>query len=144
MNSIEVCFVPVTYDLFHKDDSIVVIVDILRATSSICTAFHNGASKIIPVATIEEAKNYKEKGYIVAAERDGIKIDFADFGNSPFNFCKENVENKEIVYSTTNGTYCILKARNSYRVIIGSYLNISVLEKFLVEENRSVVLLCAE
>ena len=77
MNTIEVCFSPAIYDKFHKEDSIVIIVDILRATSSICAAFFNGAEKIIPVATLEEAKCYKEKGYIVAAERDGIKKDFA-------------------------------------------------------------------
>lgn len=143
MNTIEVCFTPAIYDRFHKDDSIVVIVDILRATSSICTAFFNGAKKIIPVATLEEAKMYKEKGFIVAAERDGIKKDFADFGNSPFNFTKENVEGKEIVYSTTNGTQCIFKAKNAYKVVVGSYLNLTVLEKFLCKEEKDIVILCA-
>ncbi len=85
-------------------DSIVVIIDILRASSAICTAFANGATSIIPVADITEAKDYKSKGYLVAAERDGFVLDFADFGNSPFNFTKEKVEGKTIVYSTTNGT----------------------------------------
>jgi len=143
MNTVEVCFTPAIYEKFHKDDSIVVIVDILRATSSICTAFYNGAKKIIPVGTLDEAKRYKEKGFIVAAERDGIKRDFADFGNSPFNFTKEIVEGKEIVYSTTNGTQCILKAKNAYKVVIGSYLNLTILENFLEKENKDVVILCA-
>ena len=79
----------------HKD-SIVVIIDILRASSAICTAFANGAAAIIPVAEVEEAKDYKSKGYLVAAERDGFVLDFADFGNSPFNFTREKVEGKQL------------------------------------------------
>ncbi|HEX2395910.1 MAG TPA: 2-phosphosulfolactate phosphatase, partial [Bacteroidales bacterium] len=69
--TVEVCFSPAIYPEFKKDNSIVVIVDILRATSAIVTAFMNGVNRIIPVATLEEAKEYKKKGFFVAAERDG-------------------------------------------------------------------------
>ena len=62
---------------------------------------------IIPVATVEEARAMKQQGYMVASERDGYVLDFADFGNSPFNFTPEIVGGKEIAYSTTNGTRCI-------------------------------------
>ena len=101
-------------NLKGMQDSIVVIIDILRATSAICTAFDNGASSIIPVADIPEARNYKDRGYLVAAERDGFVLDFADFGNSPFNFTREKVAGKTIVYSTTNGTG-IIKLASSAR-----------------------------
>ncbi|HOK98222.1 MAG TPA: 2-phosphosulfolactate phosphatase [Bacteroidales bacterium] len=140
---IEVCFSPAMYHRFHNDEAIVVIVDILRATSAICTAFMNGASQIIPVQTVEEAREYKQKGYLVAAERDGIKCDFADLGNSPFNFTKEVVHNKTLVYSTTNGTQAILMAENSYKIVVGAFLNISALTEFIVSHRRPVVIFCA-
>ena len=142
-NKIEVCFSPATYSAFDNKDAVVVIVDILRATSAIITAFMNGVEKIIPVATLEEAKEYKEKGFMVAAERDGIVRDFADFGNSPYNFTRDRVEGKEIVYSTTNGTNSIMMASTSYRVLIGAYLNISSLADYIVKTDRDLLILCA-
>ncbi len=142
-NKVEVCFSPAVYSAFENKDAIVVIVDILRATSAIITAFMNGADRIIPVATLEEAKAYKEKGYMVAAERDGIVRDFADFGNSPFNFTKDRVNGKEIVYSTTNGTNSIMMAKNSYRVIVGAYLNLSSIAQYIINEDHDLLILCA-
>jgi 2-phosphosulfolactate phosphatase len=141
--TVEVCFSPALYPKFRNDEAIVVIVDILRATSAIITAFMNGANKIIPVATLEEAQAYKEKGFLVAAERDGLVRDFADFGNSPYNFKREIIEGKDIVYSTTNGTDCIMLARHSYRVLIGAYLNLDALVNYIIKENRDLIVLCA-
>lgn len=141
--SVEVCFMPAIYSSYENPDAIVVVVDILRATSAICTAFMNGASRIIPVGTLDEAKAYKGKGYLVAAERDGIVRDFADFGNSPYNFTVDRVKDQEIVYSTTNGTHSIQIASNSHEVLIGSYLNISSLANYLIEKERDVIILCA-
>lgn len=140
---VEVCFTPAVYHTFHNDESIVVVVDILRATSAICTAFLNGVKRIIPVATLEEAQEYKKKGFMVAAERDGLVRDFADFGNSPYNFTAERVKGKEIVYSTTNGTNTIMMASKSYQVLIGSYLNFQALSDYIVKSNRNLVILCA-
>ena len=142
-NKIEVCFTPAVYHTFHRNEAIVIVVDILRATSAICTAFMNGVKKIIPVATLEEALAYKQKGYMVAAERDGLVRDFADFGNSPYNFTRDKIEGKEIVYSTTNGTNTIMMASKSYQVLIGSYLNYSALVNYLVGSKRDIIILCA-
>ena len=140
---VEVCFSPAIYPEFRNDEAIVVIVDILRATSAIITAFMNGVKSIIPVATLEEARAWKEKDYLVAAERDGIVRDFADFGNSPYNFKREVIQGRDIVYSTTNGTNCITMASQSYRVLIGGYLNLDALAGYVVRENRDLVILCA-
>lgn len=140
---VEICFTPALYPDFRNDEAIVVIVDILRATSAIVTAFMNGVKRVIPVATLEEALEFKKKGYLVAAERDGIVRDFADFGNSPYNFRKDIIEGRDIVYSTTNGTHCIMLAKHSYRVLIGAYLNLDALANYIVHENRDVVILCA-
>jgi len=141
--NLETCFSPALYEPERHAGSIVVVIDILRATSAICTAFENGAASIIPVATVPEARAYKEKGYLVAAERDGYVLDFADFGNSPFNFTREKVAGKTIVYSTTNGTGIIKMAASAGYIIIGSFLNISALTGWISKQERDVVLFCA-
>jgi 2-phosphosulfolactate phosphatase len=142
-NRLEVCLSPAIYDKHSDDENLVVIVDVLRASSSICAAIHNGVKSILPVATIEEAREMKQQGYMVASERDGFVLDFADFGNSPFNFTPEIVKGKEIVYSTTNGTRCIHMASHSKAVVIGSFLNISILSDWLVRQNAPVLIFCA-
>jgi 2-phosphosulfolactate phosphatase len=140
---LEACFSPALFAPGENGDSIVVIIDILRASSAICTAFANGAVEIIPVAEVSEAKDYKARGYLVAAERDGYVLDFADFGNSPFNFTKDKVEGKTIVYSTTNGTRIINLASTAYMTVIGSFINIGALTKWLINQDRNVLLFCA-
>jgi len=145
MKTIETCFSPALYEPENNKGNIIVIIDILRATSSICTAFTNGAEAIIPVAEVEEAKSYKDRGWLVASERDGITLDFADFGNSPFNFTRERVEGKAIVYSTTNGTGLINLALLSEpsAIAIGSFLNISALVRWIERHEQNVTLFCA-
>lgn len=143
LKNINVCFTPAIYHRFHNPDAIVVVTDILRATSAICTAFMNGARLIIPVGTLDEAKAFKEKGYLIAAERDGIVCDFADFGNSPSNFSREKVYGKTIVYSTTNGTKTIHMGSECHLVSIGSFLNLKALSEWLIKENKDVVVLCS-
>lgn len=140
---LETCFSPALFEAEKHGNSIVVIIDILRASSAICTAFENGAVSIIPVAEVAEAKDYKSRGYLVAAERDGYILDFADFGNSPFNFTREKVNGKTIVYSTTNGTGIINLSMSAYMTVIGSFLNIGSLVKWLIKHDRDVLLLCA-
>jgi 2-phosphosulfolactate phosphatase len=140
---LETCFSPALYEPERHVGSIVVVIDILRATSAICTAFENGAESIIPVATVPEARDYKEKGYLVAAERDGYVLDFADFGNSPFNFTSEKVAGKTIVYSTTNGTGIIKIASDAGFIIIGSFLNITAVTSWISKQEKDVVLFCA-
>ena len=141
--NLEVCYSPAVFKRFENPDAIVVIIDVLRASSAICTAIANGAKAIIPVAEIDEARDYKQKGYMVAAERDGYVLDFADFGNSPFNFTRDKVNGKTIVYSTTNGTRIIKLASSAHKTVIGSFLNISALTNWLAEQDRDVILFCA-
>jgi 2-phosphosulfolactate phosphatase len=140
---LETCFSPALFIPDEYSGSIVVVIDILRASSAICNAFANGAVKIIPVSEVAEAKEYKAKGFLVAAERDGFVLDFADFGNSPFNFTSDKVGGKTIVYSTTNGTGIINLASSSYMTVIGSFLNMRSLVKWLIEQERDVLLFCA-
>lgn len=140
---LEICFSPAIFEAHSDSEAVIVVVDVLRATSSICSAFASGVKEILPVATIEEAREMKARGYLVAAERDGFVLDFADFGNSPFNFSAENVKGKTVAYSTTNGTGIMKVASACHEVVIGSYLNFSSLCNWLEEQERKVVIVCA-
>ena len=114
--SVEVCFSPGLFpDILTKDDFVVVLVDILRATTTICTAVANGVEAIIPVATHEEARRLKAKGFLVASEKDGVQVDFADFGNSAFSFTRDRIGGKTLVYCTTNGTRALKIAESAER-----------------------------
>lgn len=141
--TLEVCLTPALLDGFSERDSIVVIIDVFRATSSICAAFANGVSSIIPVPSVREAEEYKRKGYLVAGERDGIMLEFADFGNSPYNFSAERVAGKTVVYTTTNGTRTIQMAAEFDMTLIGSFLNADAVVNLLKESDKNVLLLCA-
>ncbi len=143
VKKIEVCVSPALYPYYENPDAIVVVTDILRASSAIVTAFMNGVERIIPVGTLEEAKALKDQGFMVAAERDGIVRDFADFGNSPYNFTPERVAGKQIVYSTTNGTNAIQLAASGSQVLIGAYLNLAALAKHIRREQKDLLVLCA-
>jgi len=143
MNKVEVCYSPALFDLHKEENAIAVVVDILRATTSICSAFTNGVNTLIPVPTEDDAKEMKRKGYIVAAERNGITLDFADFGNSPENFSADAVGGKDVAYCTTNGTKTIMLANYCSDVVIGSFSNISALCKWLADQDKDVIILCA-
>lgn len=141
--NIEVCYTPQAYNLFHKDDSIVVVIDIFRATSAIVTAFYNGVSKMIPVATVEEAREYQKNGFMAAAERDGEVIEGFELGNSPFGYMNTKVKGKTIAISTTNGTQAIEASRKASKILVGSFLNLDVLCDYLASQKKDVILVCA-
>jgi 2-phosphosulfolactate phosphatase len=141
--NIEICFSPQSYPLFHNPDSIVVVIDILRATSAITTAFYHGVSKMIPVATVEEAQKYKENGFLVAAERHAEIVPGFDLGNSPFGYMNTRVKGKTIAITTTNGTHAINVARHASKIIIGSFLNMDTVTDYLRKEKKDVLFLCA-
>ncbi len=144
MKKIEVCFSPALFEhRILRDNLNIVVVDILRATTSFCAAFQHGVESIIPVSCIEKVKEYKANNYPVACERDGKILDFADYGNSAFDFMQEGIIGKSIAYSTTNGTHAIEIARNSGKVIAGSFLNISALSDWLSLQSKDVLILCA-
>ena len=141
--NISVCFTADQFDKFSDGKSTVVVVDILRATSVISTAFMHGVKEIIPVQSLEEALFYKgKKDYIVAAERNAKRIDGFDYGNSPFHYINTNVNGKILVLTTTNGTKAINNAKD-HKVITSSYLNIDAVAQYLIEDNNNVIILCS-
>lgn len=141
--SIDVCLSPNLIDLYDLEGKIVVVVDILRATSVMVTAMAHGAKEIIPVATLEEAKSYLEQGYLCAAERGGAPVDGFPLDNSPFNYMNDQIEGKPIVITTTNGTLAITKSINADQVLIGAFLNIEALTNYISTQDKDVIVHCA-
>jgi len=127
------------------EDYVVVIIDIFRATSSICYGIENGAEAIIPVSEVEECIAYRDKEpeYLLAAERDGKVVDGFDFGNSPFSYTKEKVAGKTVVLTTTNGTQALHLSRKAKKIVIGSFLNLTSLCNWLKTQNENILLVCA-
>jgi 2-phosphosulfolactate phosphatase len=144
-NDLSVCLSPALVSLFNVEDHIVVIIDIFRATSSICYGIENGAEAIIPVSQVEECAAYIEKGpgYLLAAERDGKVVEGFDFGNSPFSYTKEKVSGKTVVLTTTNGTHALHLSRGAKKVVVGSFLNLTALCNWLKAQNDHILLVCA-
>ena len=141
---IEVCLTPALLDLYAIEDSIVVVIDVLRATSSMVYGLDNGALAIIPVAQVDDCLLYKDMGHLLAAERNGEVVEGYDFGNSPFSYTKEKVAGKTVVLTTTNGTKALVMARaRAHQVVIGSFLNLEFLCKWLKQQDKDVLLLCA-
>jgi len=140
---VEVCFSPYLFPLYEEEFDIIVVIDVLRATSAICAAFDNGVKELIPVSTIEEARDYQKKGFLVGAERKGQIVEGFDFGNSPYSYMKDEVKGQTVVLSTTNGTKSINIAKNSGQVVIGSLSNLTTLNKWLEEQNKNILCLCS-
>jgi len=140
---VEVCYTPKDYEYFKGRFEIVVVIDVLRATSAICSALNNGVSAVIPVSTIDEAKSYQEKGYLVGAERQGEIVEGFHFGNSPYSYMRPELKDKEIVLSTTNGTRAINIAKDADQVIIGALVNLEAITEYLLQQDKNVLCLCS-
>ena len=142
--TIEVCLTPALLDLYTIEKSIVVVIDILRASSSITYGIDNGAEAIIPVAQVDDCLAYADRGYLLAAERNGEVVEGYDFGNSPFSYTTEKVKGKTIVLTTTNGTKAMhLAQERAHQVVVGSFLNLTSLCDWLKVQDKDVLLLCA-
>ncbi len=143
MSKIEVCLSPELIHLFNLKGKIVVVTDILRATSCITAGIANGVAKIKPVATLEECRNLKNKGYFTAAERNGGKVEGFDIGNSPYSYMEDKFKGNNIATTTTNGTLAITKSTDADEIVIGSFLNLSTVADYLTNTGKDVVIHCA-
>ena len=124
---------------------ICVVIDVLRATSVMITALHNGAERIFPFKDIKTIQERCEnlKNIIKCGERNALKIDGFDLGNSPLEFTKEKVFGKDIYMSTTNGTKAVENSLSAEKIIICSFLNIKSISEKLLEYKKDVVIVCA-
>lgn len=143
--AIEVCFSPALLHLYDTTDKVVVIIDIFRATSTITTALHHGASSVIPVPSVQEciALGLSMVDSITAGERDGKVAEGLQYGNSPFEYPAEFVSGKTLILTTTNGTRLLHMIKDAHQIVIGSFLNLDVLCDYLLSINKSVLLGCS-
>jgi 2-phosphosulfolactate phosphatase len=137
---------PALLHLFDVSHSIVVIIDVLRATSTIATALYNGAKSIIPVDSVSRCMELgRQIEGVTAGERDGRIAEGLEYGNSPFEYPKEFIEGKTLVLTTTNGTRLLHMAleKGAKEITTGSFPNLSAVCDHLVEMKQNVVLGCA-
>jgi len=143
MKSIDVCLSPDLMHLFDVKDKVVVVADILRATSCMVTAFAHGIESIKPYADLESCRASKTADNFIAGERNGEKVEGFDLGNSPFEYMDPSLQGKAINMTTTNGTQAIEKSKGAGAIAIGAFLNLSALAEFIIKENRDLIIVCA-
>src|SRR5664279_3209906 len=144
--TLSTCLSPSLLHLYDVSSSIVVIIDVLRATTTIATALYNGAKSVIPVDSVSRCIEIsKQIGGITAGERDGKIAEGLEYGNSPFEYPREFIEGKTLVLTTTNGTRLLHMAleKNAAGIITGSFPNLSAVCDYLTEMNQNVILGCA-
>lgn len=145
MPKLEVCLSPALLHLYDTRNTIVVIIDVFRATSTIAAALHNGAAYVHPVASVEECielgKNTPNS--LTAGERDGKVAAGLEYGNSPLEYPRSFVEHRPLVLTTTNGTRLLHMVQDADDIITGSFLNLTAVCDFLLGQNKNVLLGCA-
>ncbi len=138
---------PRLLDVYDISNSIVVVIDVFRATSTIATALYNGANKIIPVDAVDKCITLGKAtpNSITAGERDGKVIEGLQHGNSPAEYSRSFIERKTLVLTTTNGTKLLHMALNNgaHTVITGSFPNLNAVCNFLIQQNKNVFLACS-
>jgi 2-phosphosulfolactate phosphatase len=140
------CFSPALLHLYEVTNSVVVIIDVLRATSTICTALYNGARSVIPVDSVAKCIDLGRKiSGITAGEREGKIAEGLEHGNSPFEYPPEFVKGKTLVLTTTNGTKLLQMAldKGAKHIITGSFPNLGAVCQYLMATDRPVILGCA-
>lgn len=144
--SLFTCLSPALLNLYDVTNSVVVIIDVLRATSTIATALYNGASCVIPVSSVQKCIELgMELDAITAGERDGKIAAGLSYGNSPFEYPRSFVEDKILVLTTTNGTKLLHMAidNGALEIITGAFPNLSAVCEYLIKTEKNVLLGCA-
>jgi 2-phosphosulfolactate phosphatase len=146
-NSIDVFMAVPSFQEEDMRGKTVVIIDVLRASSTMVTAIENGAKGIIPVDNMDAAGRISQSldspQYLLCGEKDGKKIEGYHLGNSPLEYTADVVEGKTIILNTTNGTKAVKKATIAKEVIIGSFLNLSSVIDKLKSVEGDIALVCA-
>ena len=128
-------------------DRTVVVIDVLRASTSILTALANGARDVVPVADMADASklasNLDPSFYLLGGERGGHRIDGYHLGNSPLEYTEEQVKGRTIILTTTNGTTAIKRASSARHLLIGSFLNAGRVVDFIEKAGRATTIVCA-
>ena len=143
MKNLDICLTPDLIHLYDLDGKTAVVVDILRASSCITTALASGVDHIMPFASLEECRDQRKNGYMIAGERGGQQVPDFDLGNSPLSYMEGNFNGSKIAMTTTNGTVAINKSQKASTILIGSFLNISRTVRELLDDQNDVLIVCA-
>ena len=137
-------------ELFEPEDlrgGVAVVIDVLRASTTIISALAAGASAVIPVGTVDEAQRVVQQfpsgTALLGGERGGMKIPGFDLGNSPDEYVPNRVGSQTIVFTTTNGTKALLRTKQAHRVFFGAFANIGALVAALQQDKAPIHLICA-
>ena len=144
--SLYTCLSPALLNLYEPQESLVVIIDVLRATSTIATALYNGAQSVIPVATVPRCIELGQQlDGITAGERDGRIAEGLTYGNSPFEYPRSFIADKILVLTTTNGTKLLHMAldNGAVEIVTGAFCNLSAVCDHILKKNMPVILGCA-
>lgn len=142
---LDVVFLPKDTTGMNLSNKVCIVLDVFRATTCIVTAMANGCNRIVPVLAIEDAHTLSSQigPVLLAGERQSIKIEGCDIGNSPFEFCPDKVKGKTIVMTTTNGTVAIKATEGAYRTLIGSFLNAKAVCLQAKKYEKDILIVCA-
>src|SRR5579871_4985358 len=144
--SLHTALSPALLHLYDVNHAVVVIIDVLRATSTIATALYNGAKCVIPVDSVAKCIELgRQIDGITAGERDGMIAEGLQHGNSPFEYSRAFIGGRTLVLTTTNGTKLLHMAldRGAGQIVTGSFPNLSSVCQYLIAQNQPVVLGCA-
>ncbi len=150
MKKLDVCLSLKLIDNYDLNDTSIVIIDVVRASTTITTALYYGIEHIVAHEDIEETRQLKKQGYIIAGERNGDKIEGFDFGNSPLSFTsREFLEGKKLAITTTNGTRTLGIAERACsnscncKILIGTFVNFDSIKNYLLANSQNILLLCS-
>jgi len=147
MNNLDTLLIPEEIKNIEFAGKLVVVIDVLRASSTIVTALANGCQGFIPILSPkqakEEAQQFEKERVLLGGEREGKKIEGFDLGNSPREYRGEVVKDKTIIFSTTNGVKTLEMAKNAHRIIIGSFLNLHTICDYCTNYQGDILIICA-
>ena len=147
IREVKVHLLPVLFEPEDVRGGIAVIIDVLRASTTITHALANGASRVIPCCEVDEAlqiaRSHPADSVLLGGEREGLLIDGFDLDNNPFAYSASVVGGKTIVFTTSNGTRALQRAAGAERVLIGSFVNLMGVVAVLAADSRPIHLVCA-
>ena len=147
MNRIDLYFTPSEIQDSDLADKLVIVVDVLRASTTAAVALANGAREIIPVASIDAAGELKQKlgkeHVLLCGEREGVKIEGFDLGNSPAEYESKVVKDKALIFCSTNGSKAMLKGSQGALCLVGGLINLSEILRFILREEKELTIICS-
>ncbi len=144
---LDVLWVPSELEQVQVHDRVAVVIDVLRSSTSVAAAMQSGARAVVPAGSIEEAvriaNSLGREEVLLCGERQGVRIEGFDLGNSPAEFTGPAVKDRTIVMTTTNGTAALASLAGARNVYIAALVNLSTVVKALVEAQENTLIVCA-